>query len=194
MSQSHHECASWTKEIISGVLVSEPISLSVSVMAYSSFASCSVTRRWCGEDMWLTWASLRGRSSAACYHGWPSWCRRPGSRRSRPPLCSAAPGPDDRRRHFIFRTKYKTTSRRFRFYCSNWTNNTVITYSCMFTRLLNELSRGDPFSLLSSDRIKYCANCSKEIMGHLSKTLLPRPDIVHSEKILKSTTMCQRTR
>ena len=110
MSQSHHECASWTEEIISGVLVSEPVLLSVSVMAYSPFASCSVTMRWHGEEMWLTWASLRGRSSAACCHDWPSWCRRPGSRRSRPPLCSAAPGPDDRPKHFNFRAKYETTS------------------------------------------------------------------------------------
>lgn len=50
--------------------------------------------RRCREAIALTWVSLRGRSSAACYRGWLSWCKRHGSQRSQTPLCSAAPGPD----------------------------------------------------------------------------------------------------
>lgn len=46
------------------------------------------------ERKWeLTWVSLRGRSSAACYRGWLSWCKRLGSQKSLTPLCSAPPGP-----------------------------------------------------------------------------------------------------
>lgn len=91
VSHSQHECASWAEQIMGGD----------------------------ERNRGLTWVSPRGRSSAACYHGWLLWCKHHGSQRSRTPLCSAAPGPDGRhtapfkRVHVASKTSFSGQSKDF---------------------------------------------------------------------------------
>lgn len=98
--------------------VLDPLFLSTSMMVYG-WREKAAGR--CVENAGLTWVSLRGRSSAACYRGWLSWCKRHGSQRSPTLLCSAAPGPErtERKRdalnmyNFLQSSRVKTTSLSF---------------------------------------------------------------------------------
>lgn len=55
------------------------------------------------KEMELTWVSLRGKSSAACYRGWPSCCKHHGSQRNQTLLCNIAPVPDRKERKHIWK-------------------------------------------------------------------------------------------